>query len=116
MWHQNFAPIWHNWSFGGCEVMHEVTILFFAIAAGLTLSGIVANAYKLVVQAAKHLPGTTLHWVIMAFAGPSVLFENASHSVRTKKCSIPGYCFAIGLSLYWSFAIGLFMLNIYIAA
>jgi hypothetical protein len=95
--------------------MHEVTVLFFAIAAGLTLSGIVANIYKLVVRTAKHLPETTLHWVIMVFAGPSVLFENASQSVRTKKCSIPGYCFAVGLSLYWSFAIGLFMLSIYIA-
>jgi hypothetical protein len=95
--------------------MHEVTVFFFAIAAGLTLSGIVANIYKLVARSAKHLPETTLHWVIMVFAGPSVLFENASQSVRTKKCSIPGYCFAIGLSLYWSFAIGLFMLSIYIA-
>jgi hypothetical protein len=95
--------------------MHEVTVLFFAIASGLTLSGIVANIYKLVVRSAKNLPETTLHWVIMVFAGPSVLFENASQSVRTKKCSIAGYCFAIGVSLYWSFAIGLFMLNLYIA-
>jgi len=92
--------------------MHEVTVFFFAIAAGLTLSGIVANIYKLVVRTAKGLPETTLHWIIMVLAGPSVLFENASQSLRTKKCSVPGYCFAIGLSLYWSFAIGLFMLNI----
>jgi hypothetical protein len=96
--------------------MHEVTVFFFAMAAGLTQSGMVANIYKLVVRSAKHLPETTLHWVIMAFAGPSVLIENASQAVRTKKCSIPGYCFAMGLSLYWSFAIGLFMLNIYTAA
>ena len=95
--------------------MHEVTVFFFAVASGLTLSGIVANIYKLVVRTAKGLPETTLHWVIMALAGPSVLFENASQSVRAKKCSVAGYCFAIALSLYWSFAIGLFMLNIYIA-
>jgi hypothetical protein len=95
--------------------MHEVTVFFFAVAGGLTISGIVANIYRLVVAVAKDLPYTTLHWVIMVLAGPSLLFENASQSVRTKKCSIPGYCFAIGLSLYWSFAIGLFMLNMYIA-
>jgi uncharacterized protein with PQ loop repeat len=103
--------------------MHEVTVLFFAIACGLTISGIVANIYKLVVRAAKNLPETMLHWVIMVMlhwvimvlAGPSVLFENASQSRRDKKCSVPSYCLAIALSLYWSFAIGLFMLNIYIA-
>ena len=94
--------------------MREVTILFFSIACGLTTSGIVANLYRLVIPAAKKLPETMLHWPIMALAGPSVLFENASKSLRTKKCSIPGYCFAISLSLYWSFAIGLLMLSFYI--
>jgi hypothetical protein len=95
--------------------MHETTVILFAIAGGLTVSGIVANIYKLVARVAEGLPKTTLHWVIMVLAGPSMLFENASQSLRTKKCSIPAYCFAIALSLYWSFAIGLFILNIYIA-
>ena len=37
--------------------MHEVTVLFFAVASGLTLSGIVANIYKLVIRIAKGSAG-----------------------------------------------------------
>jgi len=95
--------------------MHEVTVFFFAIASGLAVSGIVANIYKIVARSAKQLPETTLHWIIMVLAGPIILFENASQSLLAKKCSLPGFCLAIALSLYWSFALGLFVLSIYLA-
>jgi len=48
----------------------------------------------------------------MVVAGPSVLFDNATKSFRAKAC--PGWAFwlAAAVAGYWSFALGLFVLNL----
>jgi hypothetical protein len=52
---------------------------------------------------------------VMVLAGPTVLFENAANSFRSKKCSGIAFWLAVAVAGYWSFALGLFMLNIYIS-
>jgi hypothetical protein len=54
-----------------------------------------------------------LYCLVMVLAGPSVLFGNATRSMRAKACSKPAYAFAVALAGYWSFALGIVVLGIY---
>jgi hypothetical protein len=90
-------------------------LLLFAIAGGLTLSGIVANAYRLVAKKPKNAAATWIHYAVMALAGPSVLFENATRSFRKKDCSRFAYGFAVALAAYWAFMIGLVVIDVSLA-
>jgi len=87
--------------------MHTFLLLLFATTGGLTLSGIVANLYRLLARKPKDQVEKIFYFAVMIFAGPSVLIENATNSFRKKACSNMAYIFAIGLSTYWSFALGL---------
>jgi hypothetical protein len=49
--------------------MHELLVFHFAIASGLTVSGIVANTYWFVMKPKDGEQGIA-HWLVMAFAGP----------------------------------------------
>jgi hypothetical protein len=49
---------------------------------------------------------------VMLLAGPSVLIDNATRSFRKKGCSNAAYIFAVGLTVYWSFALGLALLTV----
>lgn len=91
-------------------MLKELTIAIFTITTGLTLSGIAANLYRLLVRDAQ--PRTLLYCAAMVFAGPSVLFENATRSYRGKECSRLGYALAVMLVSYWCFALGLGVLDI----
>jgi len=92
--------------------MKELTTLLFALAAGLTASGIVANIYRLVARKPKTRPETLAYYAVMVVAGPSVLIENATRSFRTKACSGIAYAFAVAISGYWAFALGLVVLSL----
>ena len=92
----------------------DLMVLLFAIAAGLTLSGISANLYRILARKPKTRPETVLYCAIMIVAGPSVLFENATRSYRTKACSALAYGFAVAITGYWSFALGLLILSLYL--
>jgi len=91
--------------------MHQAAMLLFALTAGLTLSGIVANLYRLLAPKPEGLPARVLYFAVMSLAGPSVLFNNATKSFRTKACSMAAYLFAVSLSGYWSFALGVIILS-----
>jgi len=96
-------------------MLHEVAVILYALAAGFTASAIVANLYRLVADKPQTETGKTVYMVIMVVAGPSVLFENATKAFRAKGC--PGWAFwlAAAVAGYWSFALGLFVLNITMA-
>jgi len=49
----------------------------------------------------------------MAFAGPSVLLENATRSYRKDACSNMVYMFAVAIASYWAFALGMGLLSAY---
>ena len=86
--------------------MHQALMLLFALAAGPTLSGIAANLYRLLARKPESRPERLVYLAVMALAGPSVLFNNATKSFRGKACSTAAYLFAVTLTAYWSFALG----------
>jgi hypothetical protein len=94
--------------------VRDLLFLLFALAGGLTLSGIAANIYRILAHKPVGRGETALYYAVMAVAGPSVLFNNATKSFRAKACSMAAYIFAILLACYWSFALGLVILSFYI--
>jgi F0F1-type ATP synthase membrane subunit c/vacuolar-type H+-ATPase subunit K len=96
-------------------LLKNILVLLFAIAAGLTVSGIVANLYRIVARKPQTRPETLAYYAIMVVAGPSVLIENATRSFRTKDCSPLAYGFAVALTGYWSFALGLLVLTLWLS-
>lgn len=91
--------------------MRNIILLLFAVAAGLTLSGIAANLYRMLAKKPVGRAGTYAHYAVMLFAGPSVLFENSTRSFRRKECGRAAYGFALGLALYWACMLGLVLLD-----
>jgi hypothetical protein len=87
--------------------MHDLVILLFAVAGGLTFSGIAANLYRLVAKKPMSQLETFIHYAVMVVAGPSVLFENATKSFRNRDCSRSAYGLAMAVSFYWSLLLGL---------
>jgi hypothetical protein len=92
--------------------MRNFILLLFAVAAGLTLSGIAANLYRMLAKKPSGTAATYAHYVVMVLAGPSILFENATRSFRKKECSHTAYGFALGLALYWAFMLGAIVIHL----
>lgn len=99
----------------GTSMVHGLIVIFFAIAVGLTASGITSNVYKLVAKKPETMGGKIVYAGVMVLAGPNVLLENAATSFRAKKCSRIAFWLAALVAGYWSFVLGLFVLNLYIA-
>ena len=100
----------------GPGIGRDLMVVLFATTAGFTASGILANLYRLI---AGGKPGSsdegTLYIALMVVAGPNVLLENAANSLRTKACSRLAFWLVAMVASYWSFAIGLFVLNLSLA-
>ena len=87
--------------------MRNIILVLFLLAGGLTLSGIVANSYRLLADKPEGRLATWAYYGVMLLAGPSVLFENSTRSFRKKECYCVAYSFAVGLAGYWAFILGL---------
>ena len=96
----------------GEHFLRDATVLMFALAGGLTFSGIIANIYRLLARKPQNRGETALYYAVMAFAGPSVLLENATRSYRKKESSAPAYGFAIAIVGYWCFVLGIGVLSV----
>ena len=96
-------------------MLHDLAAALFAITAGFTASGIVANLYRILAKEPESKGGKTVYFAVMVVAGPNVLFEKAANKFRTKACSMVAFWLATAVSAYWSFVIGLFVLNISLA-
>jgi hypothetical protein len=92
--------------------MRHFILMLFALAGGLTLSGIVANFYRLIASKPHSRIATWAYYGVMLLAGPSVLFENSTRSFRKRECSRGAYAFAVGLAGYWSLVLGLALINV----
>jgi hypothetical protein len=92
--------------------MHGWAVLFFAVATGVTFSGLVANIYRIFASQPKTTAGVIFETAVMVFGGPVVLVGNATQSFKKKNCSKAGYAFAIALCGFWSFATGVFILDV----
>jgi hypothetical protein len=87
--------------------MHKLVLMMFAVAGGLTLSGIVANLYRILAHKPQGRRALAVYYAVMVLAGPSVLFGNATKSFRAQDCSGAAYAFAVVLAGYWAFMLGL---------
>jgi hypothetical protein len=94
----------------GGTTVREALELLFALAGGLTLSGIAANCYRILARKPANRTETLIYFAVMSVAGPSVLFNNATRSFRSRDCSTAAYVFAVTVAGYWSFALGLAIL------
>ena len=96
----------------GSHFLRDLLVLLFAVTAGLTLSGIVANIYRILARKPEGRSGTALYYGVMVLAGASVLLENATRSYRKKDCSAPAYGFAVAIVGYWCFILGMIVLTV----
>ncbi len=96
-------------------MFHDAMVALFALVAGFTASGIVANLYRLVASKPSSTGGQITYVAVMVVAGPNVLFENAARSWRKKDCSALAFWLAAAISSYWSFALGLTIIGLMVA-
>jgi hypothetical protein len=92
--------------------MKDVLILLFAVASGLSVSGIVANLYRILGRKPETLSARAAYLAVMTVAGPSVLFDRSIRHWRAQGCSPLALVIAMAISGYWSFAIGLLVLSL----
>ncbi|MES2254465.1 MAG: hypothetical protein V4559_05400 [Pseudomonadota bacterium] len=92
--------------------LRDLSVLLFVVTSGLTLSGIIANIYRILARKPESQGQTILYYGVMVLAGASVLLENATRTYRKKDCSAPAYGFAIAIVGYWCFILGLGILTV----
>ena len=93
-------------------MVKDLAVVMFAMAAGFTVSGIVANLYRLLTQQNGN---EEPHLLVMVVAGPNVLLHGAAKSLRAHNLSQPLFWLASAVAGYWSFVLGLFLLNLIVA-
>ncbi len=91
--------------------MRHFILLMFSVAGGLTLSGIVANFYRMIARKPQTRVSRWAYYGVMLLAGPSVLLENSTRSFRKKECSGFAYGFALSLATYWAFMLGMVVID-----
>ena len=97
-------------------MIHDLFVALFAATAGFTASGIVANIYRMVVRKKADTSLSRIAYlVVMVIAGPTVLFNNAAKAWREKACSTLAFWLAAAIAGYWSFGIGLFVVQVAMA-
>jgi hypothetical protein len=95
--------------------MHTLIVFLFAVGAGMTTAGLLSNIYGLIAGEPSTKLETFVHYAVMVIAGPVVLAGNSTKSFRKKECSKTAYALALALSVYWSFATGVFILSLALA-
>jgi hypothetical protein len=93
--------------------MRHFLLLLFSVTGGLSLSGIVANLYRMAVKKEPQAGAARYaHFAVLLLAGPSVLLNNSTRSFRKKECTRMAYGFALGLATYWSFMLGAILVDL----
>lgn len=89
----------------------DVWLILFAVTAGFTASGIIANLYRVLGFTGQSPAGRIGRTLVLIVAGPTVVFETALRGKLAGEW--PGWlfwCVAAGLA-YWSLALGLFIID-----
>jgi hypothetical protein len=86
------------------------------MAAGFVASGIAANVYRVICEQAgikaESQTGKLSRMAVMVVAGPNVLFSTALRHVRAKEWKPVQFWVVTALVSYWSFALGLFVIDV----
>ena len=85
--------------------------VLFAVAAGFTASGIVASVYRIVARIPESEGQKMVRQVVYVVAGPTVFFGTATQLLLRKEISPLLFSLAIMALSYWSFALGLIVLD-----
>ena len=96
-------------------MFRDIFLIGFSTLAGFTASGILANLYRLIAKKPETTAGRAGYVAVMVVAGPNVLFQNAAKSFRAKDCSSFAFWLAAAVSGYWSFALGIFIVQLSLA-
>lgn len=99
-------------SYRGLKLYRDFLLAVFAILAGFTASGILANLYRLIAHKPRTTAGQLGYVAVMVVAGPNVLLENAARSLRAKDCSRFAFWLAASIAAYWSFALGMIVIQV----
>jgi hypothetical protein len=97
------------------QLYKDIALVAFCTLAGFTASGILANLYRLIARKPETMAGRVGYVAVMIVAGPNVLFENAATSFRAKACSSFAFWLAASISAYWSFGLGMFIIQLSMA-
>jgi roadblock/LC7 domain-containing protein len=92
--------------------MNGLTLIAFAIAAGFTASGIVANAYRLCGFANESAKERALLAAVMVVAGPCMIFDTAIKGRISKAWTPVAFWVTAALAGYWSLGLGLLVIDI----
>jgi hypothetical protein len=92
--------------------MHALWLMLFAITAGFTASGIIANVYRVSGFKAESATGRVLQAVVLVVAGPNVLFEKAMRGFLQKQWKPITFWLVSAGVFYWSLALGLLVLEV----
>jgi hypothetical protein len=95
--------------------MHALGLLLFSIAAGFTASAIIANIYRICAGKVESSGARAVRVAVLVFAGPSVIFDNAVRGLKAKTWHPFSFWLVTAGVLYWSFALGLLVLEIVVA-
>jgi len=93
-------------------MVHDLLVAAYAIAVGFTASGIAANLYLLAFGKAEGALKRTSHLLVMVVAGPNVILGKAAIAKRQRNCSTVLFWLLTLLTGYWSFVLGLFLLDL----
>ena len=93
----------------------DIFLVAFSTLAGFTASGILANLYRMLAKKPETLAGRVGYVAVLVVAGPNVLFENAAKSIRAKDCSSFAFWLAASVAAYWSFGLGMFLIQLSMA-
>ena len=92
--------------------MHAIWVFLFAVTAGFTASGIIANLYRLLGPQKGKRGEPILRAAVMVVAGPSVIFESAMRARAAKEWKPVIFWLVVSGLGYWSLGIGLLAMNI----
>jgi hypothetical protein len=95
--------------------MQSFFLVLFAIAAGFTLSGIVANLYRICGFDPETRGGSILRLIVLIFAGPIVVIEAALRGRAKKEWTATFFWLVAAGMTYWSLALGLLVLDVAIS-
>ena len=92
--------------------MHAFWLFMFALTAGFTASGVIANIYRVCGFKAQNTSGRVLQAAVLVVAGPNVLFEKAMRGLLKKEWKPITFWLVSAGVFYWSLALGLLVLEI----
>ena len=92
--------------------MHAFWLFTFAVTAGFTASGIIANIYRVCGFKAQNTAGRVFQAAVLVVAGPNVLFEKAMRGLRQKEWKPITFWLVSAGVFYWSLALGLLVLEV----